>query len=150
MRPSPVRLGYKPKGNGYIIENLDNVDPVVYPMYVNPGKTFTVDFQGNPWSKSPVNMPNQFKVDKYIRDDVNRTYRDEIVPFKSKEDAVDYYYSLKDRFGRQHVEPAENLEAKYFPYSGGDRDVTMYASSPTYEKARLIETHVPNTSNGVV
>lgn len=150
MRPKPARLGYKPKGNGYVVENLDNTDPVVYPLYVNPGRTYTVDFKGQPWSKSPVEMPNQFGVSKHIRDDVNRTYRDEFTPFKTKEEAVDYYYSLKNRFGKTYVEPVHKIGDKYFPYSGGTREVEMFASSPTYEKARLIETHVPNTSNGVV
>ena len=150
MRPKPARLGYKPKGRGGVVENLDNTDRVVYPLYVNPGKTYTVDFKGQPWSKSPVEMPNQFSVHKYIRDDINRTYRDEVVPFRTKEEAVDYYYSLKDRFGKQYVEPVHKIDDKYFPYSGGDREVEMFASAPTYEKARLIETHVPNTSNGVV
>jgi len=58
MRPKPARLGYKPKGRGGVVENLDNTDRVVYPLYVNPGKTYTVDFKGQPWSKSPVEMPN--------------------------------------------------------------------------------------------
>lgn len=130
---------------------LEETDNDVYPFYVNPGESvYSVDFRGNPWSKSPVEFPNAFSVQKTIRDDVNRTYRDETIPFITREAAVDYYNSLQDRFGKAWVESPSKLNEKYFYYSGGDRSVEMYSSAPTYEKAKLIETHVPNTTNGAV
>lgn len=149
LKPKPSRLFTTKEGP--VVSYLDDTDQVVYPMYVNPGeRVFTVDFRGAPWSKSPVEFPNAFRVSKNIRDDVAKTYRDEIVPFKDKETAIEYYKSLKDRFGKANVEDPAKLNEKYFPYAGGDRSVKMYSSAPTYESARLIETHVPNTTNGAV
>ena len=149
LRLNPDRL-FTTK-DGPVVSYIGETNNVVYPMYVNPGeKVYTVDFKGNPWSKSPVQFPNAFSVQKTIRDDINRTYRDEVVPFINRDAAVGYYHSLQDRFGKAWVENPSELNDKYFPYSGGDRSVEMHSSAPTYEKARLIETHVPNTTNGAV
>lgn len=149
LRPKPDRLFTIKDAN--VIDYLDETDKVVYPMYVNPGeRVYTVDFKGNPWSRSPIKFPNSFSIKKTIRDDIAKTYRDEIVPFKDRETAVEYYKSLEDRFGKMYVEDPSKLNDKYFPYPGGDRSVEMFASAPTYEKASLIETHTPATTNGAV
>ena len=48
----------------------------IYPTYINPGKTYTVDFEGNPWSQSPVKFPSKY----YSRE----TYPDvDLVPSKN-------------------------------------------------------------------
>lgn len=149
LRPKPDRLFTIKDAD--VIDYVDETDNVVYPMYVNPGeRVYTVDFKGNPWSRSPVKFPNAYRVKKTVRDDVAKTYRDEIIPFKDRETAVEYYKSLEDRFGKTYVEDPSKLNDKYFPHSGGDRSVEMFASAPSYEKASLIETHTPATTNGAV
>jgi len=48
----------------------------IYPAYINPGKTYTVNFEGNPWSRSPVEFPSKY----YSRE----TYPDvDLVPSKN-------------------------------------------------------------------
>ena len=85
--PRPERL-FDTEGKPPI-DHLSKTDNVVYPMYVNPGENpIILDFKGNPWSQSPVEFPNNFYLKRWVRDDAAKTYRNEIVPFKNKEEAM--------------------------------------------------------------
>lgn len=141
--PKPERLfdthGLAP------INHLDKTDNVVYPMYVNPGENpMVLDFNGKPWSQSPVQFPNNFYLKRYIRDDEAKTYRDVIIPFKDKETAMEAWMSDPINVHRG----ATNLDDKYF--DEGIRSINAYNSTPRYEQVRLIEELVPNTTNGAV
>lgn len=52
----PLKLLDMAKSNGEEIYQSRKV----YPTYINPGKVYTVDFKGNPWSQSPVDFPSKY------------------------------------------------------------------------------------------
>lgn len=141
--PKPERLfdthGLAP------INHLDKTDNVVYPMYVNPGENpMVLDFNGKPWSQSPVQFPNNFYLKRYIRDDEAKTYRDVIIPFKDKETAMEAWMSDPINVYRG----VTNLDDNYF--DEGIRSISAYNSAPRHEEVKLIEELVPNTTNGAV
>lgn len=147
------RIGdYAPKPNRLFdtkskppVDHIDKVDNVVYPLYVNPGKNIMrLDFQGKPWSKSPVEFPNNFYLKRYIRDDVAKTYRDEVIPYKDYETA--YKAWTEDPINIYHGRTS--LDKKYF--DDGIRSIEGYNSAPRYETVRLVEELVPSTTNGAV
>ena len=141
--PKPERL-FDTKGKPPI-EHLNKTDNVVYPLYVNPGEDIMrLDFQGKPWSQSPVKFPNDFYLRRHIRDDVAKTYRDEIVPYKDYETAYKAWIEdpINIRRGRT------SLNEMYF--DDGIRSIEGFNSAPRYETVRLIEERVPSTTNGAV
>ena len=141
--PKPERL-FDTKGKP-AIDHLDKVDNVVYPLYVNPGEDIMrLDFQGKPWSQSPVEFPNNFYLRRHIRDDVAKTYRDEIVPYKDYETA--YKAWIEDPINIRHG--STSLDGMYF--DDGMRSIEGFNSAPRYETVRLIEERVPSTTNGAV
>lgn len=143
LAPKSERL-FDTKGKAPI-NHLDKTDNVVYPMYVNPGEdVMALDFQGNPWSQSPVIFPNNFYLRRYIRDDVAKTFRDEIIPYKNYEEA--YKAWIKDPINIHHGNTS--LDKKYF--DDGIRNIEGFNSAPRYERVRLVEELVPNTTNGAV
>jgi len=141
--PKPERL-FDTKGKP-ALDHIDKVDNVVYPLYVNPGKdVMRLDFQGKPWSQSPVDFPNNFYLKRHIRDDVAKTYRDEIVPYKDYETA--YKAWIEDPINIRHG--STSLDGMYF--DDGIRSIEGFNSAPRYETVRLMEERVPNTTNGAV
>ena len=141
--PRPERL-FDTEGKPPI-DHLSKTDNVVYPMYVNPGENpIILDFKGNPWSQSPVEFPNNFYLKRWVRDDAAKTYRNEIVPFKNKEEAMAAWEAdpINVLRGRN------DLEGQYF--DDGIRYIEGFNSSPRYEKVKLIEERVPNTTNGAI
>lgn len=143
LAPKPKRL-FDTEGKAPI-EHLEKTDNVVYPMYVNPGEdVMMLDFQGNPWSKSPVIFPNNFYLNRHIRDDIVKTYRDEIIPYNDYEAAHRAW--MEDPINIRHG--STSLDKKYF--DDGTRSIEGFNSSPRYERVRLVEELVPNTTNGAV
>ena len=127
------------------IKHIEKTDNVVYPLYVNPGENpMILDFGGNPWSKSPVTFPNNFYLKKWIRDDVNKTYREETVPFRNVEEAKASWETDPINVYRDNRE----LNDKYF--DEGIRYIEGWNSAPRYENVKLVEEFVPNTTNGAV
>ena len=143
FRPKPGRL-FNTEGKAPI-NHLDKTDNVVYPMYVNPGQNpMILDFGGRPWSQSPVEFPNNFYLNRWVRDDVAKTYRNEIVPFRSKEEAMTAWQA--DPINIRHGKT--NLDNLYF--DDGVRYIEGFNSAPRYETVKLVEERVPNTTNGAV
>lgn len=141
--PKPERM-FDTKGKP-AIDHLDKVDNVVYPLYVNPGEDIMrLDFQGKPWSQSPVEFPNNFYLRRHIRDDIAKTYRDEIVPYKDYETA--YKAWIEDPINTRHG--STSLDGMHF--GDGIRSIEGFNSAPRYETVRLVEERVPNTTNGAV
>ena len=142
--PKPERL-FDTKGKAPI-DHLDKVDHVVYPLYVNPGEdVMRLDFQGNPWSKSPIEFPNDFYLRRNIRDDLAKTYRELIIPYKDYDTALKAWERdpINIRHGRT------SLDGQYFD-DFGIRYIEGFNSAPRYETVRLVEERVPNTTNGAV
>lgn len=143
LGPKPGRL-FDTEGKAPI-NHLDKTDKVVYPLYVNPGENpMILDFEGRPWSRSPVEFPNNFYLKRWIRDDAAKTYRDEIVPFNSKEEAMAAWEADPINVYKGNTD----LEGKYF--DEGIRYIEGYNSTPRYETVKLVEEIVPNTTNGAV
>lgn len=141
--PRPERL-FDSEGKPPI-DHLDKTDNVVYPMYVNPGENpMILDFKGNPWSKSPVEFPNNFYLKRWVRDDAAKTYRNEIVPFKNKEEAMTAWKADPINVLRGQ----NDLESQYF--DDGIRYIEGFNSAPRYETVKLVEERVPNTTNGAI
>lgn len=141
--PKPERL-FDTEGRPPI-EHLDKTNHVVYPMYVNPGENpMILDFEGRPWSQSPIEFPNNFFLKRSVRDDIAKTYRDEIIPFKNYEDALKAWN--EDPINIYHNKTP--ITDEYF--DGGVRSIEGWNSSPRYETVKLVEELVPNTSNGAV
>lgn len=152
LYPSERVGGYAPKPERLFdthglapINHLDKTDNVVYPMYVNPGENpMILDFDGKPWSQSPVQFPNNFYLERLVRDDAAKTYKRVIIPFKDKESATEAWMSDPINVHRG----VTNLDDEYF--DGGIRSIYAHNSAPRYEKVGLIEELVPNTTNGAV
>ena len=142
-RPKPERL-FDTKGKAPIT-HMDKVDRVVYPMYVNPGdKPMVLDFESKPWSQSPVKFDNNFFVKKWLRDDANKTYKQEIIPYRTKEEAIEAWKNDPINVFKSD----KRLEDEYF--DEGERSLIGYNSAPRFEKVTLVEQRVPSTTNGAV
>ena len=141
--PRPERL-FDTEGKPPI-DHLSKTDNVVYPMYVNPGENpMILDFKGNPWSRSPVEFPNNFYLKRWVRDDVAKTYKNEIVPFKNYDDAFKAWN--EDPINVHHGK--SSLKEQYF--DDGIRSIEGFNSAPRYETVKLVEERIPNTTNGAV
>lgn len=142
------------------VENLNKMDRVVYPLYVNPGENIMrLDFQGKPWSQAPVKFPNSYKLEREIhtpeKDWVNNygdpvlEYKTETVPYKTLEEAVQAF--IKDPIAKIKPEnPLTSLKNQKFDSNDLTRTIEGYNSAPNYETVRLIETYTPSTTNGAV
>lgn len=128
----------------------------VYPLYINPTSSKIVDFEGNPWSKYPGDLPNKFSVETKTRKteidptNLERGVWDEnIKDFKSEQEAIEYFNSLKEDYGPYFDGDLNALKTKPFDFNG-TRRITMYTSKPKFNSATLIETPTPHTTNGVI
>lgn len=108
----------KEKGNFFTtdLHAAINQSEKVYPVYINPGKTYTVDFKGNPWSKSPIEFPSKY----YVKED----YMDaDLIPTKEHPEGhfiqksnISELYNNTDKL-KQNLESL-NLPGKSVKYDG--------------------------------
>lgn len=127
------------KGRG-VLDVLDKTDQGVYQVYLNAVNPKIVDFHGAPWSKAPVDVPSNYSVIEYIDD-----FDGIETPYKTFDDAKEAYLSFG--YGKGHEPDA--LFSQFFD-SDRKREIIRFTGAPLYRKVKLVETRVPNTTNGVV
>lgn len=147
-----VRLSLKPERtyeflDGPIINNLSKTDNVVYPLYINPGNNIrTIDFNGRSWNNSPIRFGSDYKVYEYLRDDANKTYRDNVLYYGPDRDKaysiVDNHTWSQGKYGK----PAQAIEEKDFSY--GQRQIRN--DGPDWQSINIEEIRVPSNINGAV
>lgn len=140
----------------------------IYPTYINPGKTYTVDFEGNPWSQSPVKFPSKY----YSRE----TYPDvDLVPSKNYPEGHFVEKRNTSNLSKDLDELKQELNSLDLPYnnvyydgSGNESlygkyrgwnsklepknlisEYPNYRTRPGYSYS-IFEHKYPNTTNGAV
>jgi hypothetical protein len=146
LQPDLKKL-YDTRGE-YVIDRVgsDKVKSTVYPMYVNAENVRVVDFQGNPWSSSPITPKNSFVVNTETKNNVLETYIRDSKKFSNKEEALQYYNSLDETHGPYF--DYSDLESRTFV--DRERSINKWSGNPNYNKAELIEIKTPSTTNGIV
>ena len=140
----------------------------IYPTYINPGKTYTVDFEGNPWSQSPVKFPSKY----YSRE----TYPDvDLVPSKNypeghfveKRNTSNLYKDLDELkqelnsldlpYNNVYYDGSGNksLYGKYRSWNSKLEPKNLISKYPDYRTRpgysySIFEHKYPNTTNGAV
>lgn len=133
--------------DGPIINNLSKTDNVIYPLYINPGNNIrTIDFTGRSWSNSPIHFGSDYKVYEYLRDDANKTYRNNVLyygPDRNKAySIVDNHTWSQGEYGK----PARAIEEKDFSY--GQRQIRN--DGPDWQSINIEEIRIPGNINGAV
>lgn len=140
----------------------------IYPTYINPGKTYTVDFEGKPWSQSPVEFPSKY----YSKE----TYPDvDLVPSKNYPEGHFVEKSNTSKLSKDLDELKQELNSLDLPYNNvyyeGNGSESLYGkyrnwdsklepknliseypdyrTRPGYSYS-IFEYKYPNTTNGAV
>ena len=142
----------------------------IYSTYINPQKTYTVDFKGQPWSNSPVDFPSKYyTIENYLepRTENSRSYLERVI--KQSEPTNDLQ-RLKQEI--ESIHPSNNnimynglgkesllsKRINFENYINPGSDITPenilqtypnYKERPGYQIG-LFEHSYPNTTNGAV
>lgn len=161
---TPLKLMSMSKSDGSKVYQSNKV----YPTYINPGKVYTVDFKGNPWSQSPVEFPSKY-YSKESYPDVDFTptsiYPEGHLIEKNKtSDLTPNLNQLKQELQDLDL-PYEQVKydgsgnkSLYSKYRGWDSKLNfknLLQSYPNYKERpgysySIFEHKYPNTTNGAV
>lgn len=141
---------------------------VVYPFYINPGKTLEVDFQGQPWSRAPFKPEDKYVLRNYYEATFapNESSRFGITPqnpeyiranktFNTKEEAIQYLLdknplltprSVYEDYGGKEVGTAVDFNPQLLK----DKGIKVPENKKLAYLGYIEPTSYPQTTNGIV
>lgn len=145
IKPKSNRL--RDFGSERPLYHTQDIDNSVYPFYVNPlDRTYNLDFQGRPWSRSPVDFPNTYTLERNVLDDNTKKYFTETKEFEDLDEALGAWKD--DPINRIHQYSSIDEMKRKNPFNDGY--LWGYNSEPRYENVKLSEHYTPHTTNGAV
>ena len=133
----------------------------VYPFYVKPGKTLTVDFKGNYWNESPVDFPTKYRlVEKWYEYDPDYGLVDKVKNGIETEDLTALTNKVKelnlpyqrrrafDQKGNEIIESYVPMD-RDMPKSSYTNQAIYQQHGPTYS-VYVEPVYYPKTTNGAV
>lgn len=140
----------------------------IYPVYVNPGKSYKIDFEGNPWAQSPIEFPSKY----YYREsypDIDSTPTEmypkgHFIKKQNTSDLTNDLNQLKKELQNLDLPYEETAydgfgnESLYSKYRDWDSNLTIedlktlypnYKDRPGYSYS-IFEYKYPSTTNGAV
>lgn len=133
----------------------------VYPFYVKPGKTLTVDFKGNYWNNSPVDFPTKYRlVERWYEYDPdyglvskvkNGIETEDLTALTNKVKELNLPYQRRrafDQKGNEIIESYVPMDHD-MPKSSYTNQAIYQQHGPTYS-VYVEPVYYPKTTNGAV